>query len=79
MLHHLVRSTADILSITVGGLAGGKIGAALAPLVIENISLRIAGISQSQSQSQDSSFTSYVTSGTRAYIADSFLEWYVEN
>lgn len=79
MLHHLVRSTADILSITAGGLVGGKIGAALAPLVIESAALSISGISQNQSQSQDSSFTKFVTSGARTYIADSFLEWYVEN
>ena len=55
MLHHLVRSTADILSITAGGLVGGKIGAAFAPLVIEGVALKIAGQSQSESQAQNAS------------------------
>ena len=78
MLHHLVRSTADILSITAGGLAGGKIGAALAPLVIEKVSLSIAGLSQSQSQT-NTSLTEFITAGARTYIADSYLEWCVKN
>ncbi len=76
MLHHLVRSTADILSITAGGLVGGKIGAAFAPLVIEDIALRIAGQTQSQSQAQNSPQVAVLA---RTYIATNFIDWYVEN